>query len=79
MNQQIGNARFIANQYLAKRKEIYNNEKRTLIVNEYSKNYLQDLKEEYPFLKSSDKFTLVSAIEHIDMAYKNFFFKLETR
>ena len=77
LNQQIGNARFVANQYLAKRKEIYNNEKRTLSVNEYSKNYLQNLKEEYPFLKLSDKFALASAMEHIDTAYKNFFENLK--
>lgn len=73
LNQQIGNARFVANQYLTKRKEIYNKERRTLSVNEYSKNYLQDLKEQYPFLKLSDKFALASAMEHIDIAYKNFF------
>lgn len=73
LNQQIGNARFMANQYLSKRKEVYDNEKRTLSVNEYSKNYLQGIKEEYPFLKISDKFALASAIEHIDKAYKNFF------
>ena len=52
---------FIANQYLSKRKEVYDNEKRTLSVNEYSKNYLQGIKEEYPFLKMSDKFALASA------------------
>lgn len=67
----------MANKYLSKRKEIYNNKKRILTVNEYSKNYLQNLKEEYPFLKLSDKFALVSAMEHIDTAYKNFFENLK--
>ena len=73
LNQQIGNARFVANKYLAKRKEIYNNEKRTLSVNEYKKEYLPSLKEEYVFLKNSDKFALEAGIEHIDTAYKKFF------
>lgn len=77
LNQQIGNARFVANQYLAKRKEVYNTEKRTLTVSEYKKADLPKLKTSYPFLKNSDKFALEAGIEHIDTAYKNFFENLK--
>lgn len=31
------------------------------------------LKEEYPFLRLSDKFALEAALEHVDAAYKKFF------
>lgn len=77
LNQQIGNARFVANQYLAKRKEIYNTEKRTLSVSEYKKEYLPNLKENYPFLKKSDKFALETAMLHINTSFENFFRNLK--
>lgn len=73
LNQQIGNARFVANNYLSNRKEVYDNSKKILSVAEYKKDYLPYLKEQYPFLKNSDKFALEAGIEHIDTAYKNFF------
>lgn len=73
INQQIGNARFIANQYLSARIEFYNNTGKTLSVSEYKKNYLPALKEKYVFLKKSDKFAIEAALSGIDSAYKNFF------
>lgn len=71
--QQIGNARFVRNRYLADRIEYYEKNKKTLPVSDYKSDWLPDLKKEYPFLKLSDKFALESAIEHVDDAYKNFF------
>ena len=70
-NQQIGNARFVRNHYLAKREEMYKNSKTTLTVSDYKKNYLPKLKSDKPFLKLSDKFALESAVEHA--AYDHFF------
>lgn len=73
LNQQIGNARFIRNDYLDKRIQMYQKEKKTLSVEMYKKEYLPKLKEEHPFLLSSDKFALESALGHVDNSYRNFF------
>lgn len=71
--QQIGNARFVRNRYLGDRIALYKDSKATLSAAEYKKTTLPALKEEFPFLKLSDKFALEAAIEHVDTAYKNFF------
>ena len=73
LNQQIGNARFVRNNYLSSRIEYYEQNKTILSVSEYKKNYLPKLKEENEFLQLSDKFALESAIEHVDNAYKKFY------
>ena len=73
LNQQIGNARFVRNNYLSKRIEVYETSKQTLTVNEFKKTYLPILKQNYPFLNLSDKFALESAIEHVDNAYNRFY------
>ena len=72
-NQQIGNARFVRNNYLSERINLYNSSKQTLCPSDYRKNYLPKLKSENVFLNLSDKFALESAIEHVDTAYKKFF------
>ena len=56
INQQIGNARFVHNNYLHERKEYYNLYKKTLTISQYQKDYLPKLKEERDYLKTSDKF-----------------------
>lgn len=71
--QQIGNARFVRNDYLNERIKRYSEKKETLTVSEYKKEYLPKLKEDKEFLKLSDKFALESALENVDAAYKNFF------
>lgn len=73
LNQQIGNARFVANCYLSKRIEVYEKDRQTLGVEKYKHDYLPALKQEYPFLSLSDKFALEEALKGIDAAYKNFF------
>ena len=79
LNQQIGNARFVRNNYLSFRMEYYENTKNILSVSEYKKNYLPKLKEENEFLQLSDKFALESAIEHVDNAYKKFYENIKLR
>lgn len=75
LNQQIGNARFVRNQYLSQRIQTYQDEKKTLSVASYKKEQLPKLKETYPFLKESDKFALENALLAVEDAYKNFFAK----
>ena len=77
MNQQIGNARFVRNDYLNERETQYKKDKSTLTVADYKKNHLPKLKKAKPFLSLSDKFALESAIEHVDDAYQHFFNNLK--
>ena len=75
ISQQIGNARFVRNRYLEERIRLYQEEKRTLGVETFKKEYLPKLKEENPFLQESDKFALESALQNVDASYQNFFSK----
>ena len=77
ISQQIGNARFVRNDYLNQRESLYRSSKQTLTVADYKKNHLPKLKKDKPFLSLSDKFALESAIEHVDDAYKHFFDNLK--
>jgi putative transposase len=77
LNQQIGNARFVRNNYLTERINLYTTSKTTLSPADYKKNYLPALKNNNPFLLLSDKFALESAVEHVDNAYNNFFDNLK--
>lgn len=56
--QQIGNARFMRNQYLNDRIAYYKETRKTLPVDVYKKKYFPKLKEQYSFLTLSDKFAL---------------------
>lgn len=73
INQQIGNARFVHNNYLHERKEYYNLYKKTLTISQYQKDYLPKLKEERDYLKTSDKFVYENACRNVDNAYNRFF------
>lgn len=73
LDQQIGNARFIRNRYLADRQAYYGQTGEVLTVSSYKKEYLPKLKEEFPFLRLSDKFALEASLEHVENAYKKFF------
>lgn len=61
INQQIGNAMLVHNNYLRERKEYYNQYKKALTVSQYQKDYLPKLKEECDYLKTSDKFIYENA------------------
>ena len=73
INQQIGNANFVANNYLDEREKLYKEKKELLSVATYKKEYLPKLKEENEFLLKSDKFALENAIENIDDAFNKFY------
>ena len=73
LNQQIGNARFVRNRYLADRIKHYEEYKEILSVSQYKKANLPQLKKDNPFLKLSDKFAIEGALMHVDFAYNCFF------
>lgn len=73
INQQIGNARVVHNDYLSKREEYYKETKKTLTVLQYKKEYLPALKKEKEFLNDTDKFVYENACRNVDDAYNRFF------
>jgi len=69
MAKTFGCCRFVYNQTLAYRKEVYEKEKKSV-----SKTYCnRQLKKEYEWLKEVDKFALTNAIYNMDAAYRKFF------
>lgn len=73
INQQIGNARVVHNDYLSKREEYYKETKKALTVSQYKKEYLPALKKEKEYLKDTDKFVYENACRNVDDAYNRFF------
>lgn len=70
-----GCSRFIYNQMLANRIEVYEANKDTMTSKEMSKLYLTPakFKKEYEWLKEVDSLALANAQLNLDTAYKNFF------
>ena len=73
INQNIGNSRYIHNNYLAERIKYYGEHKETLSIDQYKKEFLSKLKEEKEFLKLTDKFVYQNACQNVETAYQNFF------
>lgn len=70
-----GCSRFIYNQMLANRIEVYEENKDSMTSKEMAKLYLTPakFKKEYEFLKEVDSLALANAQMNLDTAYKNFF------
>ncbi|MBG9772889.1 transposase, partial [Brevibacillus laterosporus] len=72
MNKTIGCTRFVFNHFLAKRKDAYEQEKKTLNYNDCSA-MLTQLKKEMEWLKEVDSTALQSTLKDLDSSYKKFF------
>ncbi|EQG50893.1 helix-turn-helix domain protein [Clostridioides difficile DA00141] len=70
INKTFGCCRFVYNKYLAKRIEVYKNDKETFTYKQCSSD-LTNLKKELKWLKEPDKFSLQNALKDLDNAYKN--------
>ena len=68
----FGCCRFVYNQTLAHRKELYEKENKSMSKFDCTK-YLIPLKSQYPWLKEVDSKALENSVINMDMAYKNFF------
>ena len=68
----FGSCRFVYNHYLAKRIELYKQDKSTMNYNSCSSE-LTILKKEIIWLKEPDKCALQSSLKDLDQAYQNFF------
>ena len=75
--QAFGNARFVYNNALNFKKELYENEKKSVSKFDLN-NRLPILKEEFAFLKESPSQTLQQSIGNLDKGFKNFFRRIKT-
>ena len=69
----FGCCRFVYNQTLAYRKEVYEKEKKSVRKTDCNNYCNRQLKKEYEWLKKVDKFALTNAIYNMDAAYRKFF------
>lgn len=69
----FGCCRFVYNQTLAYRKEVYEEEKKPVSKTDCNNYCNRELKKEYEWLKEVDKFALTNAIYNMDCAYQKFF------
>lgn len=69
----FGCCRFVYNQMLAYRKEIYETQKESISKISCNNYCTQVLKKKYEWLKQVDKFALTNAIYNMDSAYQKFF------
>lgn len=70
----FGSCRYVFNHFLAKRKEVYETEGKTLGYKDYSA-LLTQLKQELVWLKEPDATALQTELRHLDDAFKGFFRK----
>ena len=72
INKTFGCCRFVYNKYLAKRIELYENNKETYSYKQCSSD-LTNLKKELVWLKEVDSTSLQSSLKDLETAYKKFF------
>ncbi len=72
INKTFGCCRFVYNKYLAKRIDVYKNDKETFTYKQCSSD-LTNLKKELKWLKEPDKFSLQNALKDLENAYNKFF------
>ena len=72
LNSFLGSSRFIYNNYLSKKEQMYKEENKTYLLKDMKKD-LVNLQEEYPWLKEVDGCILRTSLEDLDRAYDNFF------
>lgn len=69
----FGCCRFIYNQILAKKIDLYKTEKKSISKYDCNSYCNNELKKQYIWLKEVDKFALTNSIYNLDNAYKKFF------
>lgn len=69
----FGCCRFVYNQTLAYRKDVYEKEKKSVSKTDCNNYCNRELKKKYEWLKDVDKFALTNAVYNMDFAYQKFF------
>ena len=72
LNSFLGSSRFIYNNYLSKKEQMYKEENKTYLLKDMKKD-LVNLQAKYPWLKEVDGCILRTSLEDLDRAYDNFF------
>jgi putative transposase len=73
INKTFGCCRFVYNKLLAKKIDLYKDEKKSISKTDCNNYCNRELKKELLWLKEVDKFALTNAIYNLDSAYQNFF------
>jgi len=73
LSKNFGSCRFIYNQFLAKKIELYKTDKTFLSKIDCNNICNRELKNEFVWLREIDKFALTNAIYNLDSAFKKFF------
>ncbi|HDK7314292.1 TPA: transposase [Clostridium botulinum] len=73
LNKTFGCVRFVYNQILAKKIDLYKSEGKSINKTTCNNYCNRELKKEYLWLKEVDKFALTNSIYNLDNAYQNFF------
>lgn len=73
----FGCVRFVYNQMLAKKIELYKENEKSLNKTDCNNYCNRELKKEYEWLKEVDKFSLTNSIYDLDKAYQNFFRRIK--
>ena len=73
IQQTFGCCRFVYNQMLAYKKELYETKKESMSKIDCNNYVNQVLKKEYKWLKEVDKFALTNSVYNMDSAYQKFF------
>lgn len=76
INKTIGSCRFVYNHYLAKKIELYKSENKSINYNTCA-NDLKLLKQQYIWLSEVDSIALQQSLKDLDIAYQNFFRRLQ--
>lgn len=77
LSKTFGSCRFVYNQLLAKKIELYKEEQKSLSKTDCNNYCNRELKKEYLWLKEVDKFALTNSIYDLDSAYQNFFRRIK--
>lgn len=77
LSKTFGSCRFVYNQLLAKKIELYKEENKSINKTECNNYCNRELKKEYLWLKEVDKFALTNSIYDLDTAYQNFFRRIK--
>ena len=73
INKTFGCVRFVYNNVLAYKKEVYEKEHKTLTKLDLNNYCNRELKIKYEWLREIDKFALTNSVYNVDKAYNNFF------
>lgn len=73
LSKTFGSCRFVYNYYLSMKKDLYQNDEKSMSKIDCNNHCNQQLKNEFVWLKDIDKFALTNAIYDLDSAYKMFF------